>query len=98
MPAEGPKLQEMVMQAAPVNIPVIYCNGFVNSVGISDMSVIMLLDAVPIMKLHLSYTTAKTLSIFLTQAVETLEKATSHNIMPSSEVEAGLRKLTKESK
>jgi hypothetical protein len=82
----------------PQNVPIMYSNGFITNVGASDVSVIMLLDGLPSIKLHMSYTSAKTLKDMLNKAVETLETATKHTIMVSNEVELGLRKMSKESK
>lgn len=91
MANEGPKFKELAVPQIPVNLPVLYANGFVNNLGTSDISVILLLDTVPTAKLHMSYTTAKSLANLLTEAVGTLEKATSHSIMASADVESGLR-------
>ena len=98
MPADTPKFHEISAPHVPVTVPALYCNGFINNVGVSDMSIILLLDATPIMKLHLSYTAAKSLSKLLTNAVGMLEKATSHDIMVSEEVEKNLRQFSGESK
>jgi hypothetical protein len=58
----------------------------------------MLLDGSPAIKLHMSYTAAKTLFEMLGNAVSALEKATKHEIMVSSEVESGLRKMSGDKK
>jgi hypothetical protein len=91
MADEGPKVKEFAAPQIPVNLPIMYANGFVSSLGTSDVSIILLLDTVPTAKLHMSYTTAKSLANILTEAVSTLEKSTSHIIMTSADVESGLR-------
>jgi hypothetical protein len=59
---------------------------------VADVSVVLMVDGAPVAKLHLSYTATKTLAENIRQTVDVLEEATSHKIMVSSEVEAGLRK------
>jgi hypothetical protein len=94
----NPVLNETAPVPQSVNIPLVYVNGFVNNLGTSDVSLILLVDAVPTMKLNMSYTTAKTLSGLLSEAIKTLEKATGNTIMNSQEVETGLRKFMSENK
>ena len=84
-------VQEATSQVQNINIPLVYANGFVSNLGSSDISIILLVDASPALKLNLSYTSAKTLANMLVDVVETLEKATSKKIMDSKEVEIGLR-------
>ncbi|ULO24674.1 hypothetical protein [Methylocystis sp. SB2] len=90
------KRQELQIPLFPQNVPLAYCNGFITNVGAADVSIVLLLDGTPSLKLHMSYTSAKTLREMLVNAVEALEKATDHKIMVSSEVEAGLKKLSEE--
>jgi hypothetical protein len=92
------KLLQQSVPVFPQTVPTVYSNGFIVNVGASDVSIIMMLDASPAIKLHLSYTSAKTLQGMLSNAVKVLEDATNHNIMESGEVEAGLRKLSGEGK
>lgn len=92
------KTQETQIPAFPQNVPIVYSNGFITTIGAADVSILMLLDGSPAIKLHLSYTSAKTLMEMLNKAVSALEKATSHKIMISSEVENGLRKIGEENK
>jgi hypothetical protein len=87
------KTQEVQTPVFTQNVPIVYSNGFIANVGAADVSVIMLVDGTPAIKLHMSYTAAKTLNDILNNAVSVLEKATDHLIMKSDEVEAGLRKL-----
>jgi hypothetical protein len=77
-----------------MNIPIVYSNGFITNVGASDISIIFLLDGIPAIKLHMSFTATKTIAKSMTDIVDVLEKATSHPIMLSSEVEAGLKRMS----
>jgi hypothetical protein len=83
--------REITVPPQNVNIPMVYANGFVSNLGTSDVSVILLADAAPFMKLNMSYTSAKTLCDMLKKAIDTLELATDKKIMDSAEVEKGLR-------
>ncbi len=80
------------------SLPTIYCNGSIVNVGVSDMSALLMLDTSPIMKIHLSYTSAKNLVNALEKGIKLLETATGNEIMLSEEVEKGLRKAAGESK
>jgi hypothetical protein len=73
--------------------PTVYFNGFALTLGSSDTSLVVTLDGQPLLKLAMSFTTAKTLSSFLQDLVLKLETATQHPIMKTDEVEAGLLKL-----
>ena len=83
--------QEAISQVQNINIPLLYANGFVSNLGSSDISIILLVDASPSLKLNLSYTSAKTLANMLGEIIKTLEQATNKKIMDSQEVEKGLR-------
>ncbi len=96
MPEPPPKEISQALQTA--SVPLVYVNGFVNNLGTSDISLFLLNDAVPIMKLSMSYTTAKTLSGLLAEAISILENATGNKIMTAHDVEAGLRKRASEKK
>lgn len=88
------KENETPTYVSPLNVPIVYSNGFITNVGASDISIIFLLDGVPAIKLHMSFTATKTIANNLKDIVEILEKATSHPIMMSPEVEAGLKKMS----
>jgi hypothetical protein len=92
------KTREVQIPAFSTSVPIVYSNGFITNVGAADVSVVMLLDGSPAIKLHMSYTSTKTLVEMLNNAVYALEKATNHTIMVSSEVENGLRKMAEEGK
>lgn len=74
-------------------VPSVYFNGFSLGLSNADVNAMLVLDGHPVLRLNMSYTTAKTLHLRLKQVVDQLEQATSHAIMPTNEVEAGIRKL-----
>jgi len=74
----------------------IYFNGFGLTLASSDVSLMIALDGQPLAKLSMSFTTAKTLSAYLTSVIERLERVTKHTIMKTDEVEAGLKKADSE--
>jgi hypothetical protein len=88
------KVNETHTPVSAINVPIVYSNGFITNVGASDISIIFLLDGNPAIKLHMSFTATKTIANSLRDIVEVLEKATSHPIMMSQEVEAGLKKMS----
>jgi hypothetical protein len=53
------------------------------------MNLLLVLDGAPIARLNLSFTTAKTLSIYLGNAVKAFEDRTHHTIMSMDEVAKG---------
>lgn len=98
MANEKMEFHETPPQQFSGNVATIYCNGSIVSVGVADMSALFLLDTLPVLKVNLSYTSAKNLLFALQQSVDLLEKATDHTIMRSEEVEKGLREAAEESK
>lgn len=74
----------------------IYFNGFQLGLSNADMNALLVLDGQPILRLNMSYTTAKTLSDRLLELVNTLQRATEHNVMTTDEVETGLRRIVQE--
>lgn len=82
---------------AALNVPVLYANSLAVGVSSTDVNVVLMLDNQPQFRVHMSFTTAKTLERHLADAFKKLESATGHEIMVASEVEKGLRKLLQES-
>lgn len=80
-----PKFTE---QTVPLNAPIpqIYMNGFEVSLSLSDFSITLMAHDRQLAYLLMSFSTAKTLSESLTQAVQTLEKTTSREIMTMNDV------------
>jgi len=67
-------------------IPTLYCNGFAVTGTNSDVGVLIMVDNQPLVTLHLSFTTAKTLSLGLRQSIENLETITKREIMTSLDI------------
>src|SRR4051812_6099470 len=71
-----------------VTIQNVYFNGFVLGISNADTNALLLIDGQPLVRLNMSYTTAKTLLVKLGELVGRFEAATQHNIMLTDEVEA----------
>lgn len=67
----------------------LYFNGFELGYSFSDISMILMIEGQPQLKLSMSFTTAKTLQKHLTMVIENFEKATDHKVMTMDEVQAG---------
>ncbi len=78
-----------------IAIPNHYFNGFEIGTSMSDMSVLALLDGIPQARLSMSFTTAKTLALKLSNAIEAFESATKHDIMTIDQVKSGMDSLVK---
>ena len=80
-----PKFTE---QTVPLNAPIpqIYMNGFEVSLSLSDFSITLMAHDRKLAYLLLSFSTAKTLSESLSQAVKTLEEITGREIMTMNDV------------
>lgn len=70
----------------PPPIPSVYFNGFEVNNSLSDMILLLLLNGVPVVRLNLSFTTAKTLAKYLQDTVANFEKNTKHKIMTMDDV------------
>ena len=70
-----------------------YFNGFTLNLSNSDVSALLTLDGQPTCKVNMSFTTAKTLRVRLSDLIEKLELVTDHNIMEANQVQTGLEKL-----
>jgi hypothetical protein len=81
-----------------VDIPGYYFNGFQIGLSNSDISMLLLNSGKPIAQLHMSYTTAKSLSVMLTDVITKLEEATNHELMTTEYIEQRLSKLATGSK
>lgn len=86
--------QEVQMSLNQVmEIENIYFNGFGLGLANSDINAILLQDGRPILRLNMSYTTAKTLLVHLQDIMGKLEEVTDHKIMTTMQVSEGLQKL-----
>jgi hypothetical protein len=86
-------MSDIDSQEPSSNIPSSYFNGFQLGLSNADVTCMLLQNGLPTMSLNMSYTTAKTLSVVLSDMIATLEKVTERKIMTLSEVSAGLEKL-----
>src|ERR1700693_541488 len=64
----------------------IYFNHFVNNIGPGDISTVLMRNAMPVGVLNMSVITAKTLAVFLADAVATIEKGLGHEILLAPEL------------
>lgn len=76
-----------------VTYPDVYFNGVEIGLSLSDISVTAMMDGQRQCRLHMSFTTAKTLAQDLSNAIAEFERLTNHSIMTMSEVQQGLKKV-----
>lgn len=70
----------------------LYFNGFELQSSLSDVGAFLLLDGQPVVRLSMSFTTAKTFAENLGSAIKLFEDATSHTIMTIENVKSGFEK------
>ncbi len=70
----------------------LYFNGFELQSSLSDVGAFLFLDGRPVVRLSMSFTTAKTLAENLGRAIKVFEDATSHTIMTVEDVKSGFEK------
>ncbi len=73
------------------SIPKIYCNGFTNAVGNSDVMVVLQQNGKPAGVVNMSFTIAKTLSQSLKEIIDSIEEKSNQSIMTTHEVEKFLK-------
>lgn len=73
------------------SVPKIYCNGFTNAVGNSDVMVVLQQNGKPAGVVNMSFTIAKTLSQSLKEIIDSIESKSNQNIMTTHEVEKYLK-------
>ena len=93
MPSQEPPQKTQVISEHKISVPVHYFNGFINSLGDSDVHSILLLDGQPVAKINMSFSTAKTLAKLLQDLITTLESVSTHPIMTTTEIATGLEKI-----
>lgn len=69
----------------------VYANGFVVYRSNSDVGVILRLDNRAVVKLHLSYTLAKSLSVGLAETIGDIEKITEQTILTTVDIEKSFK-------
>ncbi len=75
------------------DLPSFYFNSVQCGISLSDVCIIASLDGVRKSRLHMSYTTAKTLMRGLQQVIETFEHAANHTVMTMDETNAALTSI-----
>lgn len=99
---QDPDLTNAQNQAAALNqlinlalesesIPKIYCNGFTNAVGNSDVMLVLQQNGKPAGVVNMSFTIAKTLSQSLKEIIDSIEQKSNQSIMTTHEVEKFLK-------
>ncbi|PZV81480.1 hypothetical protein CLV31_11011 [Algoriphagus aquaeductus] len=99
---QDPDLTKAQNQAAALNqlinlalesesIPKIYCNGFTNAVGNSDVMLVLQQNGKPAGVVNMSFTIAKTLSQSLKEIIDSIEQKSNQSIMTTYEVEKFLK-------
>ena len=73
------------------DIPMIYFNGFITSLGSGDVLIILRRHDRAVAKLHVSYTVAKTLAEKLGGLIVRLESATGNTIMTTDVISAAVK-------
>ncbi|MBC8236015.1 hypothetical protein H8E77_41240 [bacterium] len=81
------QLDEQIKRALEEKeIPRIHFNGFISSLGLGDMMVILTQAAEPVAILNMSYTVAKTLAEKLGNSIVTLEQKSGNTIMTIDDI------------
>lgn len=84
---ENEQIEEQIKNAlADVEIPNIYFNGFINSVGMGDVMLVLTRSGKPVATLNMSYTLAKTLAEKLGGVVATIEQKSGNTIMTTDDI------------
>lgn len=89
-------MAEAARPGVPVIVPTFYFNGF--ELGLSNADVIANLTLAngQVATVFMSYTTAKSFAVGLTNLVDQLEKVTERKIMTTNDVAEGLAKIAQE--
>ena len=83
-------------RAQAESVPKIYFNGFINSLGLGDITAVLERNGQPVAVLNMSYTVAKSLSASLGTVVARLEELSNREMLTTSEIEEKLRQIEAE--
>ncbi len=83
---------QMMQSALNAPVPRIYANGFMVGQTATDMSVVLLANAMPSGILHMSYGSAKSLVGDLLQAIKSFEEATKQPVLTIKEAGDAMNK------
>ena len=91
--ADTPESGPFVKTAPPADdCEQMYANGFEIGFSLSDVNVLFSIIGHRHCRLHMSFTTAKTLAIALSEALKNFEKTTEQTIMTMGEVDGRVSK------
>jgi hypothetical protein len=93
---EGKDEQGASQNSSGSSINFLYFNGFDLSTSLSDMGMLLMIDGQPQVRLAMSFTTAKTLAVNLSQAVEAFENSTNHQVMTMDDVRENFERTLSE--
>ena len=93
MAAVSRRRTEAIDSDSVADLPSFYFNAAEFGLSLSDVSIIVLLDGVRKSRLHMSYTTAKTLMKGLQKVIADFERAANHTIMTMDETNAAITSL-----
>jgi hypothetical protein len=83
----GDEIERQTEQSTvPIQIPFHYVNGFELNISLSDVGAMLMVDGQPQAKLSMSYTTARTLCVQLSKALEMYERITGTELKTIEEV------------
>jgi hypothetical protein len=84
-------LSNRIQKAVNSDIPHLYCNGFVNTVGPGDILIVLEQNSKPIATINTSYTVAKTLVAKLNGLIQNLEVKTGNKIMTTDVIDQTMK-------
>ena len=82
-----------VGQDSVADIPSFYFNSMELGITLTDVNMTLFLDGVRKSRLHMSYTTAKTLMVGLQQLIKDFENASDHTIMTMTDTNEAFASL-----
>lgn len=83
----APTEEERVNRALEDGVPHIYVNGFMNVLTNSDVMTVLEENGRPAALMNMSFTTAKTLAVALSQVVAQLEQVTGRDMLTTHDVD-----------
>ena len=66
--------------------PQLYANGFVTGVGYSDAYLIVQTNGKPVAAINMSFSTLKTLALYITSIVDTVEKQLGQELLTNQQI------------
>lgn len=78
--------EKIIEEAISNNVETIYFNGFVNTLGIGDVMLLLQRNGKPVAILNASYTVAKTLAIKLGESISFLESKVNQKMLTTDQI------------